>query len=483
MSSVTMGPQAAPNPGLLRIPSGLPPSSGGGPSGSAEAPKARVLLVDDEPSIRRNVPRLLLADGFAVDTAEDGPAALDLLATRNIDVMLLDAVMPSMSGMDVLGRVKQLYPDVEVVMMTAFDDADAAAAAVRAGAYDVLVKPFPSPAAVSFALQKAADHRRLQSRARSLEQRLEQHERFGELVGSSAAMQEVYRKALGVAPTSSPVLILGENGTGKELVARAIHQHSTRADRPFRVLSCGAVPEALIDAELFGAEGKPGLFELCDKGTLLLDEVEDLPASTQAALGRALADRAMKVRVLAAGSADLKERVSEGQFREDLYYRLAVFLIHLPPLRRRREDIPLLAYHFLQKHGRRAGREVKRISVEAVRLLRDYPWPGNVRELENAIEYAVVMARGDAVLPADLPLGRAGVGEDAGGGALLLGEDVASLSYADAKDRAVDAFDKLYVEKLMKRAGGNVSEAARQAGMDRSNFRRLLKKVRSRPKG
>jgi DNA-binding NtrC family response regulator len=488
---------------ISSAPSTHPPPAGSAPRTPGEIPpQARVLLVDDEPSLRRSVARLLMAKGFAVDTAEDGAAALDLLKTRNIDVILLDLMMPKMSGMDVLGRVKQLYPDVEVIMMTAFGDFDTAVTAVRAGAYDFLAKPFANPDAVTLALEKAAEHRRLVDRTRALERRLEQHEKFGELVGSSSKMQEVYRLALGVAPTSSTVLILGENGTGKELVARAIHQHSTRADKLLRVVNCGAIPETLVEAELFGsvrgaftgAIDKPGLFELADKSTVFLDEIGDLPMMAQVKLLRVLAEGEVKrvgagetkvvdVRVLAATNVDLKERIAAGRFREDLYYRLSVIPVHLPPLRRRREDIPLLAYHFLQKYGRRAGREIRRISVEALRLLRDHPWPGNVRELENAIEYAVVMARGDAIMPTDLPFARARPSEDEGSaGGLFFGEDLAELPYADAKDRAVDAFDRAYVDRLMKRAEGNVSGAARQAGMDRSNFRRLLKKVRARGK-
>lgn len=487
-----------------------PPADGSAPHRPSSrpspvtAPRARVLLVDDEPSLRRSIARLLMSKGFAVDTAEDGEAALDLLKTRNIDVMLLDLMMPKMTGMDVLGRVKHLYPDVEVIMMTAFGDFDTAVSAVRAGAYDFLAKPFANPDAVALALEKAAEHRRLVDRTRALERRLEQHEKFGELVGSSSKMQEIYRLALGVAPTSSTVLILGENGTGKELVARAVHQHSTRAEKAIRVVNCGAIPETLVESELFGsvrgaftgAVDKPGVFELADKGTVFLDEIGDLPPMAQVKLLRVLAQGEVKrvgasetkvvdVRVLAATNVDLKERIGSGRFREDLYYRLSVIPVHLPPLRRRKEDIPLLAYHFLQKYGRKAGREIKRISVEALRLLRDHAWPGNVRELENAIEYAVVMARGDAIMPADLPFSRARESDDevlSGGG--LFGQDLSSMPYADAKDKAVDAFDRAYVERLMKRASGNVSEAARQAGMDRSNFRRLLKKVRSKkPEG
>lgn len=315
-------------------------------------------------------------------------------------------------------------------------------------------------------------------------------------------MQEVYRVALGAAPTTSTVLILGENGTGKELVARAVHQHSLRSDKPLRAINCGAIPETLVETELFGsvrgaftgAMDRPGLFELADKGTVFLDEIGDLPLSAQAKLLRALAVGEIKrvgasdpknvdVRVIAATNVDLRERIRQGRFREDLYYRLAVIPLHLPPLRQRKEDIPLLAYHFLQKYAQRSGRDIKRIGTETLRVLREQPWPGNVRQLENAIEHAVVMARGDCIMPADLPLlnekDRRGFDDDDGHSSPpMWDETLADLPYADAKERAGATFDRTYLERLMKRTGGNVSEAARQAGMDRSNFRRLLKKSR-----
>jgi DNA-binding NtrC family response regulator len=480
-------------------PASVPPRRASG----APAGRGKVLVVDDEAGLRRSVARILMSRGFEVDTAEDGLAALDLLKARAVDVILLDLMMPKMGGMEVLAKVRQDFPDVAVIMMTAFGDIDTAVAAVRAGAYDFLAKPFPSTDAMVHVLEKAAEHRRLVDKTRQLEERLEQAENFGELIGTSSRMQEVYRLALGVAPTQSTVLILGENGTGKELVARAIHQHSTRAHHPLRIVNCGAIPENLVETELFGsvrgaftgALDKPGLFELADKGTVFLDEIGDLPQTAQVKLLRALAqgeirrvgsndNKIVDVRVLAATNVDLKERIQQNRFREDLYYRLSVIPINLPRLAQRKDDIPLLAYHFLQKYARRAGREIKRISIEALKQLRDQPWPGNVRELENAVEYAVVMSRGDVIMPQDLPFSRAAAELAAEPGeAAIFGVEIAELGYNDAKNRALDAFDTAYLERVMKRAAGNVSEAARQAGMDRSNFRRLLKKVRTKDDG
>lgn len=464
--------------------------------------KPRVLVVDDEPALRRSLARVLSAENFDVLTAEDGAAALSLLQTTRVDVVLLDVMMPGMSGMDVLARIKKEHAEVEVVMMTGFADIDTAVTAVRQGAYNFLTKPFGPTETVAIALAQATEHKRLVDRTRQLEQRLATHERFGELIGGSRRMQDVYRVALGAAPTTSTVLILGENGTGKELVARAVHQHSLRSDKPLRAINCGAIPESLVETELFGsvrgaftgAMDRPGLFELADKATVFLDEIGDLPMSAQAKLLRALAvgeikrvgasePKTVDVRVIAATNVDLKERITQGRFREDLYYRLAVIPVRLPPLRQRKEDVPLLAYHFLQKYARRSGRDIKRIGTEALRVLREQPWPGNVRQLENAIEHAVVMTRGDCIMPADLPAltqnehplfdntPRTSV-------TTAWDETLADLPYADAKERAGTTFDRTYVERLLQRAEGNMSEAARQAGMDRSNFRRLVKKAR-----
>ena len=474
-------------------------------AGSSVDRDTRVLVVDDEPGLRRSLARMLSAQGFEVLTAEDGQAALALLETSPVDVMLVDLLMPRMGGMELLGRVKTERPDIEAVLMTAFADVDTAVAAVKQGAHDFLTKPFTSNDVVVLAVSKAAAHKRLIDRMRHLEQRLEEQENFGELVGNTPRMREVYRLALGVAPTSSTVLVLGESGTGKELIARAIHQHSNRADRPFFAINCSAIPTELVESELFGhvkgaftgaQTARVGLFEAADKATVFLDEVGDLPQAAQAKLLRVLQEGEVKrvgsnetitvdTRVIAATNVDLKSKIAAGRFREDLYYRLNVIAIHVPPLRQRRDDIPLLAYHFLRKHARRLSRDVNRIGVEAMRAVREQPWPGNVRELENAIEHAVVMARKDTIVPGDLPFGRES--PDADAAPLDTGDDADSvirvghlvdLPYPEAKRRAVEEFERAFLRNLLKRTGGNVSEAARQSGLDRSNFRRALKRAR-----
>jgi two-component system response regulator HydG len=467
-----------------------------------------------------------------VGVADDGMQALEYIQRSPPDVALVDMMMPGIGGLEVLARIKAMGAPIEVLLMTAFADVDSAVSAMRAGAYHFLTKPFHSNDAVAHAVLKAAEHRRLADRARQLEQVLLSKERFGEIIGDSPKMLDVYRLIEGVAPTSSTVLILGESGTGKELVARAIHQHSPRSRRPFVAVNCGAIPKELVESELFGhvrgaftgaQTARAGLFETADGGTILLDEVGDLPLAAQVKLLRVLQEgetkrvgadetRTVDVRVLAATNVDIVSRLQSGQFRRDLYYRLNVIAIELPPLRERGDDVLLLANHYLQKFSRSMQREPRRLTQDAVRALRDYDWPGNVRELEHAIEHAMVLAQKDVITAPDLPFGRSpelspplrdsgtfpgaailpgpmreepppqalarsnGRGpEGADAGRSLLFE-LAELPYAEAKRRLVGLFDETYTSELLRRTGGNMSEAARRAGLDRSNFRRLLRR-------
>jgi DNA-binding NtrC family response regulator len=444
---------------------------------------------------------MLLARGMTVLTAEDGANALELLARERVDVALVDMIMPRLGGLELLERLKASGAEIEVIMMTAFADVETAVHAVRSGAYHFLTKPFRSNDEVALTVAKAAEHRRLIDRAAMLERQLERREELGQLIGTSRRMQEVYRLVTGVAPTSSTVLILGESGTGKELTARAIHQHSPRAGRPFVAVNCSAIPVELVESELFGhvrgaftgaTATRAGLFEAAHEGTLFLDEVGDLPPMAQVKLLRTLQEgeikpvgsnetRIVDVRVLAATNVELKSRIAAGKFREDLFYRLNVVLIELPPLRERRDDIPLLAQHLLRKYADKARRDIKGFTPEAMRLLGEQSWPGNVRELQNAIEHAVVFCRNDRIAPGDLPFARAARAE--GGAApgtrelAALSEDLSDLPYQEAKRRALAAFDQAYFSAALARAGGNVSEAARQSGLDRSNFRRAARRV------
>jgi two-component system response regulator HydG len=343
---------------------------------------------------------------------------------------------------------------------------------------------------------KASEHGRLLDKTRRLEKELEVRERYGDIIGSSPPMLEVYRMIDSVAHSSSTVLIQGESGTGKELVARAIHNRGSRANKPFIPVNCSAIPETLVESELFGhlkgsftgaVATRTGLFEAADTGTILLDEVGELPLHLQVKLLRTLQEGEVKrigapesakvdVRVIAATNVDLHKAMINGSFREDLYYRLNVITIPIPPLRERIDDIPLLSYHFLRKYALRSGRDIRRISLEAMRSLRNYNWPGNVRELENAIERSVVMVKGDVIMPSDLPTSLTNNDDT-----VIPKNMLYDLSFSEAKKRVIDRFERDYITEILRRAGGNVSEAARQSNLDRSNFRRIAKKYNIAP--
>jgi DNA-binding NtrC family response regulator len=461
-------------------------------AGPTPEPKpVHVLVVDDEPESLRAVARILKARGFEVDIASNGVESLERLKKGIVDVMLVDLVMPGMSGLEVLKKAKMSNDRLEVIVMTAFADVDTAVTAVKAGAYDFLTKPFPSYDTVALAVAKAAERGQLLNRTRRLEEELEVRERYGNIIGSSSPMIEVYRMIDSVSHSTSTVLLQGESGTGPELVARAIHSRGQRGAKPFVAVNCSAIPENLVESELFGhvrgaftgaISTRMGLFEAADGGTILLDEVGELPPQVQVKLLRALQEGEIKrvgasestkvdVRVIAATNINLHQAMIEGVFREDLYYRLNVITIPIPPLRDRVEDIPLLAYHFLRKYALRSGRDARRISLDAMRALRSYSWPGNVRELENAMERSVVLARGDAIAPADLPSSVMSVTDSEVSRNVLM-----DLPFGEAKRRVIEEFEREYLQEILRRAGGNVSEAARHATLDRSNFRRILKK-------
>src|SRR5512136_878350 len=466
---------------------------------------ARVLVVDDEPSVLRALELILRKQGHEVVALDSPIAATQRLAQEDFDVAMLDIRMPELSGIELLNAVKHRRPEIEVIIMTGHATVETALAAMKAGAHDYLIKPFIEKAEdvehVAYVVARAAERKRLQDRNRELETRLEALEVGQGLVGTSGPMREVTRMVEAVAYSAATVLVQGESGTGKELVARALHARSPRRAHPFVALNCGALAETLLESELFGhVKGSftganrdhKGLFESANGGTIFLDEIGDIPLSTQVRLLRVLQEGEIKkvgstdavkvdVRVIAATHRDLPKLVRAGKFREDLFYRLNVIAIPLPPLRDRLDDVPLLAHHFVRRYAERLAKKVRTISADAVELLCSYRWPGNVRELENAIERAVVLTRGDTVMPADLPpsiTGRtAPVLREVSAGA----EDAELLtqSYATAKDSALRRFEKRYVEALMKACDNNISAAARRAGMDRSNFKRVLRKYRS----
>ena len=386
----------------------------------------RILVVDDEENIRLLLTTVLEQEGFEVAEAKSGAEALERCAEEPPDLLLTDVRMANMSGLELLSRLQQEHPDIVVVVMSAYGNVESALEAMKLGAYDYIAKPF-KPAEVVLLIRKAEERERLKRenlRLRSDLARFRGEEQgLGGMIGKSEAMQRIFRTVRKVAAYKSTVLISGESGTGKELVAQALHDESPRAERAFVPVNCGAIPETLLESELFGhkkgaftdaAQDKRGLFAEADGGTLFLDEIGELPLNLQVKLLRVLQEGeirrvgdaravAVDVRVVAATVRDLAAEVEAGRFREDLYYRLNVLPIELPPLRDRSDDIPSLVERFLRRNNLRLGMEIKGVAPDALRLLLSYPWPGNVRELENSMERAMVLAEGDVVDVESLP--------------------------------------------------------------------------------
>jgi len=451
--------------------------------------RARVLVVDDKENILKLFARIL-GDGYEVTTAADGGRAISLIGAQAFDVVVTDLKMPGADGFEVLRAVKARAPETEVVMMTAYATVADAVEAMKQGAYDYLQKPF-DPDDASLVVARALERKRLKEQAASLRQVVEGIHAFHNLVGKSERMREVYQLLEQASGLDITVLLTGETGTGKELAARAVHYHSARKERRFVPVNCGALPGELVESELFGhAKGaftgalgmKRGLFEEAEGGTIFLDEIGDLPLPMQVKLNRALQEKEIRrvgdtaairtnLRVIAATHRDLKAEVAAGRFREDLFYRLNVFPVTLPPLRERREDIPLLAAHFLEKHARVLGRPSSGFDPDALRALTGYPWPGNVRELENAVERAVAVGRGQAVALRDLPADVKGSQEGA-----IPAEVLARMPYREAVDLARDRVTRDYLVALLQELDGNVTKAAERAGLARESLHRLLKR-------
>jgi len=467
-----------------------------------EAGRARILIVDDERAILRALRKVVGGAGHDVITLDEPLGAVELLREEEVDVMLVDLRMPHMSGMELLAKAKELRPSVEVVIMTAFATVETALAAVKAGAFDYLTKPFENIEKVTITVDKALERKRLVDRTRSLEQELKSTKGFASIVGTSDAMRSVFQLIESVAPTSANVLIQGETGTGKELVARAIHSLSDRSHERVVPINCSALSESLLESELFGhkkgsftgaTHDKKGLFEVAHRGTLFLDELGDMALSTQVKLLRVLQEGEVRpigaaetikvdVRVVAATHVDLEKAMKEGRFREDLYYRLNVISIPLPALRERKDDIPMLAAFFLRRAAERYGRAVDGIEPGCIDALLAHHWEGNVRELENVIDRAVVLCPGQKLRGADLPphlqLEEGATPARAAAPVATSSAEPAymTLPFRQAKEAAVGSFERRYVENLLARCEGNVSQAAREAGLDRSNFRRVLQK-------
>jgi len=375
----------------------------------------RVLVIDDEEDIRHMLTMLLQKEGYEVDSAEDGETALEILSDRDFDLALCDVRMPGLDGMQVLERLEQRGDDTTVIAMSAFGDRELAIDALRRGAYDYIDKPFNKDE-ILLTLLKAQERLELKRENEELKQQSEADD-FPEIIGQSDAIEDLLETIRKVAEYKSTVLITGESGTGKELVARALHRRSPRSDAPWVAVNCGAIPESLLESELFGhvkgaftdaGADKAGLFEEADGGTLFLDEIGEMPMNLQVKLLRALQEgeirrigentpRQVDVRVLAASNQDLDEMVDTGEFREDLYYRLNVIQLHLPPLRERIDDLPLLVDHFIESRSEDLDADVDGISSEAIDRMTQYRWPGNIRELQNCVERGVVLADGDTI--------------------------------------------------------------------------------------
>lgn len=446
--------------------------------------RPRILVVDDEAPMRESLKDWLTEDGYDVGLAASGQEAIAMAKERDWDVILLDLKMPGMDGLETLRRLKgeDVGSDAQVLIMTAYGTIDTAVQAMKEGAFDYLLKPF-DPDQVEMEIQRIVSHRELLMENLLLRQKLEERTEFEEIVGRSEPMQRIFELIRKVAPTDSTVLITGESGTGKELIARAIHGNSPRCFRPFIAVSCGALPDSILESELFGYERgaftgadrtKRGRFELAHQGTLFLDEVGDISLKTQVDLLRVLQEREfcrlgghepirVDVRILAATNRDLKRAIQEKRFREDLYYRLNVISIHVPPLRERREDIPLLVETFIRKHSLALNREPVRIAASAMRLLTEYDWPGNVRELENVIERALVIGKGRQILPEDLPF-------------------PSRELPCEPQPRSLRAMEKLHIERILEETGWNIRQAARLLEIDRQTLYNKIKRYQIMPR-
>jgi DNA-binding NtrC family response regulator len=450
--------------------------------------KGRILVVDDEQRQRDILQMILEAEGYETTAAGNGRQALQAARAQAFDVVLTDLKMPDLGGIELLGEILPLQPAPLVILMTAHGTIDSAVDAMRKGAFDYLTKPLEKDELL-LVLRRAMERAHLVRENRMLREQLRDRFRLENIVGAHGSMQDVFRVVHKVAASASTVLIYGESGTGKELVARALHHESDRRARPFYAVNVAALPESILEAELFGHEKgaftgadarKIGLFEQASGSTLFLDEVGDLKRDLQVKLLRALQEREIlrvggtervrvDVRIVAAANQDLERAVREGRFREDLYYRLNVIPIALPPLRERRTDVPLLVEHFVAKY---AGGRPRGVSEDALQSLIAYDWPGNVRELESVIERALLLGEGDVIVPADLPASvRAGTA--APRGALDL----------EIPDAGIDleAVERSLIVKALEKAGGNVTRAARLLGLSRRTLQYRMEKMQSAP--
>jgi DNA-binding NtrC family response regulator len=459
--------------------------------------KARILIVDDEEIVLRSCTRILEGDQYQVESVLDPWEALRKIDENGYNVLVLDIMMPKIDGLEVLQHVKERHPDVDVIMMTGLSQIQTAVKAMKLGAFDYLSKPF-EPDELKMVVDRALERQRLLHENRTLKTEASSKYRFENIIGSSAQMQNIYRLIAKCAPTNCTVLITGESGTGKEMIARAIHYNSLRKDQPFVAVDCNTLSENLLESELFGhvkgaftgaVSNKRGMFDMANNGTLFLDEMGNISMSTQAKLLRVIQEREFKavgdtrshttnVRLLAATNRDPKAMVAEGTFREDLFYRLNVFPIHIPPLRERRDDIPALAFQFVKQFSEELGKSAPKFSDGAMSLLMNHAWPGNVRELQNAVHRAVILTSDDSIRQAHL----ANILDDAPRSELEVPRTSDDLKRVKkmAREKSVEDIEKLFIHETLKRNVWNVTRSAEETGMQRANFQALMKKYNIR---
>jgi len=450
--------------------------------------KGRILVVDDERSMQEFLEILFRREGYDVQAVGDVDSAVTAVESDDFDVVITDLQMPERSGLELLTAVKETSPDTAVIVITAFASTDSAIAAMKEGAYDYVTKPFKVDE-IRVTVEKALEKKLLACENRRLRTALRTQARSRSLIGHSAAMQRIFELVAQVADTRTTVLISGESGTGKELVARAIHDQSERAGSAFVAVNCGAIPENLLESELFGhvkgaftgaVQSKEGLFESASGGTLFLDEVGELPVALQVKLLRAIQDKTIRrvggtqdtridVRIISATNRDLADEVAAGRFREDLYYRLNVIQVHLPPLRERHDDIPLLVSHFVEKYADELGKTIEAVSDDAMERLLRHPFPGNVRELENVVERAVALSRGEEITAESLPPNV--LREPERSTAARIPADGVNL------EELVNDYERALLSEALRTSGGVKKRAAQLLGISFRSFRYRLEKL------
>jgi two-component system response regulator PilR (NtrC family) len=460
---------------------------------AAPAQAARILIVDDERSMREMLAILLTREGHDVIAAESGRRAIDLIASRSFDVVVSDARMPDVDGLEVLRQARSVNPNVIAIMVTAYGSPDLLRGVETLGVNDYVEKPFNTEV-LKFRIRKELDRKRLHQENALLKRAMRSAHQFENIIGTSSAMLRVFDLVDTIAPTGSTVLITGESGTGKELIARAIHVRSTRADRPFVAVNCGALTETLLESELFGhvrgaftgADGnKKGLIEVADKGTIFLDEIGDMSPMLQVKLLRVLQERRFRrvggteeidadIRIIAATNRDLARMVSDGQFREDLFYRINVIPVRMPPLRERTGDIPQLAEHFVAKFAPQMKKDLTGIAPAAMANLTAYAWPGNVRELENAMERAVALERTPVITHESLPDSLRGTRAAAPPAAAAASSPLPDAGFD--LEQHVQHIEREYIAEALRRSGGVKVKAAELLGMSFRSFRYYMKK-------